>query len=191
MAKIAVIIGSTREGRQSDKLAKWVAKGLEGKAEAELVDLRDYTLPIFDETISPRYNPNRKPVPAAKKWLVKLAEFDGYVLVTPEYNRSMPGVLKNALDYIDFQTDNKPVALVAHGTTGGAQAVASLRITLPGNGVVTIPQALFFSDHLADSISDSGELKQSLAEKPYGPQAQLESQIASLLWYTDALKSAR
>ncbi|MFA5004307.1 MAG: NAD(P)H-dependent oxidoreductase [Candidatus Saccharimonadales bacterium] len=191
MTKIAVIIGSTRQGRQSDKLAKWVAAEAGKLTEVELLDLRDYPLPFFDEAISPRYNPDRKPSVAAKKWLDKVAEFDGYVLVTPEYNRSTSAVLKNALEYTDYQMDNKPVALVAHGTTGGAQAVANLRLTLPGNGVVSIPQALFFSDHLADSISDNGELKQELREKPYGPQTQLDSQIESLVWYADALKAAR
>lgn len=191
MAKIGIVVGSTREGRQSDRLAKWVAKEVNKQAEAEVLDLRDYPMPFFDEAISPRYNPERKPKAIVKKWLDKLAEFDGYVLVTPEYNRSTSAVLKNALEYVDYQMDNKPAAIVAHGTTGGAQAVANLRLSLPGNGVVSIPQALFFSDHLADSIDDNGVLKQSLHDKPYGPQSQLETQVKSLLWYTDALKAAK
>lgn len=191
MAKIGVIVGSIREGRQTDRLAKWVAKEVGTHATVEVLDLRDYSLPFFDEPISPRYNPERKPTAAVKKWLDKVAEFDGYVIVTPEYNRSIPAVLKNALEYLDYQADNKPAAIVAHGTTGGAQAVANLRLTLPGNGIVGIPQALFFSDHLAESINDEGELKQELRDKPYGPQNQIESQTESLLWYTEALKTAR
>lgn len=191
MTKIAVIVGSTREDRQTHKLAKWVATEIGKHAEVETLDLRDYPMPFFNEAISPRYNPERKAVPEVQKWLDKVAEFDGYVLVTPEYNRSTSAVLKNALDFLAYEMDNKPVALVGHGTTGGAQAVANLRMALPGVGAVSIPQALFFSDRLADqSIDEDGKLKPEIAERPYGPQSQLESQAESLLWYTEALKAA-
>jgi NAD(P)H-dependent FMN reductase len=191
MTKIAVIIGSTRQGRQTDKLAKWVAQEAGKKADVELLDLRDYPLAFLDESISPRYNPDRTPEPATKKWLDKLATFDGFVCVTPEYNRSTSAVLKNAIDVIGHEIDDKPVALVGHGSSGGAQAIANLRMALPGVGAVTVPQALFFSDHLADSISAEGELKQELRDKPYGPQVQLLTQIDSLLWYATALRKAQ
>lgn len=191
MAKIGIVVGSTRQGRQSDKLAKWVAKEVSKHAEAEVLDLRDYPMPFYDEPGSARYMPDRKPAPEVQKWLDKLAEVDGLVLVTPEYNRSTSAVLKNAIDVMGHEIDDKPVALVGHGSSGGAQAIATLRIALPGVGAVSIPQALFFSDHLAESISDDGELKKEIAERPYGPQATLEAQVASLLWYADALKAAR
>ncbi|MFZ2544469.1 MAG: NAD(P)H-dependent oxidoreductase [Candidatus Saccharimonadales bacterium] len=191
MVKIAVIVGSNRRGRQTDKLAKWAAKDLEPKADVEIVDLRDYPMPFFDEEISPRYNPDRVTDSGTKKWLDKIAEFDGFVIVTPEYNRSMSAVLKNALDVIAHEIDEKPVALIGHGSTGGAQAVASLRMALPGVGVITIPQALFFSDRLADSISEEGELKKEIRERSYGPQATLDAQMTQLLWYTEALKTAK
>lgn len=191
MTKIGVVVGATREGRQTDRLAKWVAKDISKSAAVEVLDLRDYPLEFFDEAVSPRYNPERKPTGATKKWLDKVAEFDGYVLVTPEYNRSTSAVLKNALDFLDFQMDKKPVAIVAHGSTGGAQAVANLRMALPGVGAISIPQALFFSDHLASSINDDGELSEEVKAKPYGPQTNLDSQVESLLWYTEALKAAK
>ena len=191
MSKIAVVVGSTRQGRQTHRLAAWVAKNVDGKADVEVLDLRDYPVPFLDEAISPRYNPERKPDAETKKWLDKVASFDGFVFVTPEYNRSTSAVLKNAIDVLGHEIDDKPVALVGHGTSGGAQAVANLRMAVPGVGAVTIPQALFFSDHLADSISEDGELKQELQEKPYGPQSQLDTQVATLLAYTDALKSVR
>jgi NAD(P)H-dependent FMN reductase len=178
-------------GRHTDKLAKWVAAELKGKSDVELVDLRDFPIPFFNEEISPRYNPDRKTDAETQKWLDRVSEFDGFVIVTPEYNRSTSAVLKNAIDVLAHELDDKPVALVAHGTTGGAQAVANLRMALPGAGVVTIPQALFFSDRLAESISDDGELNKELAEQPYGPKVQLEAQLDSLVWYTNALKAAR
>jgi NAD(P)H-dependent FMN reductase len=189
MTKIAVVVGATREGRQTDRLAKWVATEIKKSADVEVLDLRDYPMPFFDEAISPRYNPERKPTAEVKKWLDKVAEFDGYVLVTPEYNRSTSAVLKNALDFLAYEMDKKPVALVAHGSTGGAQAVASLRIALPGVGAVSIPQALFFSDHLASSISDDGELSEEVKAKPYGPQTNLDAQIEALLWYAEKLSA--
>jgi NAD(P)H-dependent FMN reductase len=191
MTKIAVIIGSTREGRQSHKLAAWVAANIKDKADVEVLDLRDFPLPFLDEAVSPRYNPERKTDVETQKWLDTVAPFDGYVFVTPEYNRSMSAVLKNAIDVLGHEIDDKPVALVAHGTTGGAQAVASLRMALPGVGAITLPQALFFSDHLAEAINDDGELKQEIKERPYGPQGQLEMQIDTLLKYADALKAVR
>src|SRR6185437_14150385 len=100
--KVAVIIGAVREGRKTPAQAKWVMKTLEAMDDvrAELVDLKDYPMPLFNEPVSPRYNPDRQIVPEAQKWLDKLAEFEAYVFVTPEYNHSMPGALKNAIDYV-------------------------------------------------------------------------------------------
>jgi NAD(P)H-dependent FMN reductase len=189
--KLGIIVGSTRQGRQTDKLAKWAAEEVGKLAEVEIVDLVDYPMPFLDEPISPRYNPDRTPVPEAKKWLDKIAEFDGYVFVSPEYNRTMSGVLKNAIDMLDHQMDNKPVALVAHGSTGGAQAVASLRMALPGVGAVTLPQALFFSDRVGEAIDEAGILKEELRDNPYGPQANLKVQAETLVKYADALAKMR
>ena len=189
MTKIAVIVGSTREGRQSDRLAKWVAKDIAKSADVEVLDLRDYPMDFFDEAISPRYNPERKADAKTQKWLDKVSDFDGFVLVTPEYNRSTSAVLKNALDVLDYQMEKKPVAIVAHGSTGGAQAVANLRMALPGVGAVTLPQALFFSDHLAEAINDDGELKAEVKSRPYGPQTNLDTQVESLLWFTEKLSA--
>lgn len=191
MTKIAVVIGSVREGRSSDRLAKWVAEEVKNHAEVEILDLKDYPMPFMDEAISPRYNPNRQPVPEVKKWLDKTGEFDGYIFVTPEYNRTTSGVLKNAIDFFDFQLENKPVALVGHGSSGGAQAIASLRMALPGVGAVTVPQALFFSHRVGEVVSPEGELADELSEGPYSPQAHLKGQVESLVWYAEALKAAK
>lgn len=191
MTKIAVIIGSTRDGRSTDKLANWVAKAAATKADVEVLDLRDYPLPFFNEAISPRYNPERQPEPAVKKWLDTLAAFDGYVMVTPEYNRSTSAVLKNAIDVLAYELEAKPVALVGHGSSGGAQAIASLRMALPGVGAITLPQALFFTDSVGDAIDDEGMLSAELKENPYGHQNTLETQLDSLIWIADALRNAK
>jgi NAD(P)H-dependent FMN reductase len=191
MTKIAVIVGSVREGRVTDKLARWVAEEVGKNADVETLDLRDYPLPLFNEAKSPRFSPDYSPVPEAKKWVSKLGEFDGYVIVTAEYNRAQPGVLKNAFDYVDNGVVNKPVALVAHGTTGGAQAVASLRITLPGNGLVTLPDALYFKDSVGQAIDEEGILSAELQDGPFSPQAALTGLAANIVKYADALKAVR
>lgn len=191
MTKIAVIIGSTREGRVTDRLATWVTEEVKKSAEVEVIDLREYPLPMFEEAISPRYNPERAPEPAVQNWLDKVAEFDGYVMVTPEYNRATSGVLKNAIDFLDYQLEQKPVALVGHGTTGGAQAVGNLRNALPGVGAVTIPQAIYFNHRVGDVISEDGALHEEVAANPYGPQTALASQAKQLVWFASALKAAQ
>lgn len=191
MTKIAIIIGSTREGRVTDRLATWVTEEVKKHAEVENIDLKDYPLPFFEEAISPRYNPERKAVGPVQKWLDKIAEFDGYVLVTPEYNRATSGILKNALDFLDYQMEQKPVALVGHGTTGGAQAVGNLRNALPGVGAVSIPQAIYFSHRVGEVISENGQLHEEIATNPYGPQTALSSQAEQLVWFTKALKAAK
>lgn len=188
MTKIAIIIGSTRVGRVTDRLAIWVSEEVKKHAKVETIDLKDYPLPFMEEAISPRYNSKRTPDPRVSKWLDKIGEFDGYVVVTPEYNRATSGVLKNALDFLDYQIEQKPVALVGHGTTGGAQAVGNLRNALPGVGAITIPQAIYFNHRVGDVVSQDGELHEEIATNPYGPQTALASQAEQLAWFANALK---
>jgi len=191
--KLQIIVGSTRPGRVTERVAKWVlaaAQAMQG-VQAELVDLADYSVPFLDEPISPRFNPNRTPNPQAKRWLDKLAEADAFVLVTPEYNRSYPAVLKNAIDYVDFQMEQKPVALVAHGSTGGAQAVAHLRGVLPGIQAITVPSATFLLGRVTEYMDEAGNLSEELKANPHGPAFALNQTLGSTKWYSDALAAAR
>ncbi|HEY5268528.1 MAG TPA: NADPH-dependent FMN reductase [Candidatus Saccharimonadales bacterium] len=191
--KLQIIVGSTRPQRVSHLLAPWAAneaKNLED-TEVEIIDLIDYDLPFLDEPISPQYNPDRKPNAVAKKFLDKVAEADAFVLITPEYNRSYPAVLKNALDYIDFQFKQKPVALLAHGSTGGAQAVSHLRGVLPGLQAITVPSATYFMGRVGQEIDEQGNLSEELKSNPYGPQSALKNMLADTKWYSDALAAAR
>lgn len=191
--KLQVIVGSTRQGRISHRLGSWVsqeARTIEG-VDVELVDLADYPMPLFDEAVSPQYNPERKAAPEVQKWLDKVAEADAYVLITPEYNRSTSGVLKNAIDYLDYQFAKKPVGLVAHGSTGGAQAVGHLRGIIPGALGVSVPAATYFSDRVADHVDADGNLSQELQDRPYGPLNAVRTTLAETVWYAKALKAAR
>jgi NAD(P)H-dependent FMN reductase len=191
--KLQIIVGSTRPGRVSHRVANWVA--LEAKrlpdVEVEVVDLADYPLPFLDEPISPQYNPDRKPNEVAQRWLQKTGEADAFVLVTPEYNRSYSAVLKNALDYIDYQFAKKPVALVAHGSTGGAQAISHLRGVLPGLLAVTVPKATYLVGRAGDVLTEHDDLDEEMKKNPYGPQGALKAMLVDTKWYNDALAAAR
>jgi NAD(P)H-dependent FMN reductase len=191
--KLQVIVGSVRENRVTDKAAKWVASEaskLDG-VQVELVDLINYPMPLFNEGVSPRYNPKRKPIPAVKKWLDKVSEADAYVLVTAEYNRSTTPVVKNAIDYLAYEIEKKPVLLIGHGSTGGAQAVGNLRNALPGAGAVTVPKAVYLTDRPGEIIDEDGKLNEEVANRAYGPQTLLQAALEELKWYSDALVAAR
>lgn len=190
--KLAVITGATRPGRQTPKQSQWIvntANELSGVT-AEHVDLKDYPMPFFNEAISPRYNPNRDIDPAVQKWLDKIADFDAYVFVTPEYNHTIPGELKNAFDYMTWEIKRKPAAVASHGTVGGARAAMTLKEVLSEGQAVVIPQ--FSAVHgISELISEDGVLDATAAANPYGPQAQLDNLLSELKWHSDALAAAR
>ena len=125
--KIAVIIGSTRKTRFADKPAAWLMEEVNKRDDMdfELVDLRDYDLPFFDEMASNLWMPSADPKAVA--WQNKVGEFDGYIVLTAEYNHSIPGVLKNALDQAYKEWNHKPMAAVGYGGVGAARAIEHLR----------------------------------------------------------------
>ena len=99
---IKVIAGSTREGRFSDKAAAWIADELkkQSNVSVEILDLRDYDMPFFNEVVSPSFKQEPYKNEAVARFTNKITEGDAYVIVTPEYNHSTSGVLKNALDWV-------------------------------------------------------------------------------------------
>ena len=190
--KLQVIIGTTRPGRTTPRLAQWIANEAKSIAdtEVELIDLKDYPMPFLDEPISPRFNPNRKINEAASKWLNKLAEADAYIFVTPEYNHSIPGVLKNALDYVTFELVKKPATVAAHGTVGGARATMHLKEILSESRAAIIPTQLAVAS-MSDKIDEKGVLSDEQKALPYGPQTALQNLFVDLKWYSDVLAGAR
>jgi len=128
MTKIAIIIGSTRPGRNGEAVAKWVYDISKNRkdAEFELVDIKDFDLPLLDEPMPAAMQQYSKP--HTKAWAAKIAEFDGFIFVTPEYNHSVPGALKNAIDFISKEWNNKAAGFVSYGSAGGARAVEQLRL---------------------------------------------------------------
>jgi len=128
MLKIAILMGSTRPGRNNDAVAKWVLEHAQkrGDAEYELVDIKDYNLPLFDEPYPPSYHNYTKDY--TKHWAEKIAQFDGFVIVTPEYNHAPTAALKNALDYLYAEWNDKAVGFVGYGSVGAARAIENLRL---------------------------------------------------------------
>ncbi|MEZ0075911.1 NADPH-dependent FMN reductase [Planotetraspora sp. GP83] len=128
MTKIAIILGSTRPGRNGEAVARWVYQVAAQRtdAEFELVDLLDYKLPHLDEAMPPSLGQYTQPHTLA--WANKIASFDGFVMVTPEYNHSTSGALKNAIDFLYAEWNNKAVGFVSYGSVGGTRAVEHLRL---------------------------------------------------------------
>ncbi|WP_284747904.1 NADPH-dependent FMN reductase [Amycolatopsis sp. RTGN1] len=143
--KLAVILGSTRPGRKGAAVADWVlTKAKERtRADYELIDLLDYPLPHLDEAV-----PASRGAYAGehtKAWAAKIGEYDGYVFVTPEYNHSTSGVLKNAIDYLYAEWNNKAAAFVSYGALGGTRAIEHLRAIASELQLAHVRQQLSFS----------------------------------------------
>jgi NAD(P)H-dependent FMN reductase len=143
--KIAIILGSTRPNRNGEGVAKWVLHKASTRAGAsyELIDLLDYPLPHFDEPLPPSMG--QYAGEHTKAWAAKIASYDGFVFVTPEYNHSTSGVLKNALDYLHAEWSNKAAAFVSYGSAGGARAIEHLRAVCSELSIAHVRQTLTFS----------------------------------------------
>lgn len=124
--KIAVILGSTRPGRNGKAVADWViAQAADRDASYDLIDLADHPLPLLDEAIPPSAGQYQNE--HTKKWAETIAPYDGYIFVTPEYNHSTSGVLKNAIDYLYKEWNDKAAAFVGYGGISGGRAIEHLR----------------------------------------------------------------
>jgi NAD(P)H-dependent FMN reductase len=190
--KIQVILSSTRPGRVGERVAKWVTAVAADRHDfdVELVDLADFDLPHLDEAVSPRFNPDRRPNPAAARWLAKVAEADGYVIVTPEYNHSIPAILKTAIDYLDFQFAKKPAAIVSYGTVGGARAAEHLKGILIEARAAVVPEAVALLGR-PDQLFSPGGTFMGDTSKPTNPVTTLQNVLGELAWWTATLKAGR
>src|SRR3954469_7985398 len=138
MLKIAVIVGSTRPNRKADVVAKWVYDFAVKRKDAdyEILDLRDHPLPLLDEPLPPslgKYSHEH-----TKAWSKVVDQYDGYVFVTPEYNHSISGALKNAIDFVYREWNNKAAGFVGYGSAGGVRAVEHLRLVMAEVQVATV-----------------------------------------------------
>lgn len=130
MIKIAIITGSTRPGRNNEAVANWVNDIAQKRSDAEfeLVDIEDFNLPLLDEPVPPSMNDYKHE--HTKTWSAKIATFDAFIFVTPEYNHGTSGALKNSIDYLFTEWNNKAAGFVGYGSAGGVRAVEQLRLIM-------------------------------------------------------------
>lgn len=188
--KIAIIIGSTRQSRFADKPAAWLLEQAQKRDDMtfELVDLRDFDLPMFDEMASNLWMPSSDP--RAVAWQNKVGEFDGYIFVTAEYNHSISGSLKNALDQAYKEWNRKPAAAMGYGGVGAARAIEHLRgiavelQMVPLRNAVHLGGGEFFKVSPLGANGDMSEVDGVL-------QSSLNAMLDELVWWADATKAAR
>jgi NAD(P)H-dependent FMN reductase len=145
MITLAIIIGSTRPGRVGEAVGRWVYEIARERRDAkfELVDIKDYNLPLLDEPVPPSMGKYSKE--HTKKWAAKIATFDGYVFVTPEYNHGICGALKNAIDFLFAEWNNKAAGFVGYGSAGGVRAVEQLRLVMAEVQIATVRNQVMLS----------------------------------------------
>ncbi len=184
MAKIAIIIGSTRPGRNGETVAKWVYEQAKKRSDAEfeIVDIADYNLPLLDEAVPPSAHQYSQAHTLA--WAKKIAEFDGFVFVTPEYNHSTSGALKNALDFIYAEWNNKAAGFVSYGTAGGARAVEQLRQIMAEIQIADVRAQVMFS--LFTDFVNFSEFKPDPRH-----EAEVTTMLDQLIPWANALKTVR
>jgi NAD(P)H-dependent FMN reductase len=187
LPKLAIIVGSTRATRFADKPTAWFSGHASQRtdAEFEVVDLRDFPMPFFDEVASNAYAPSQNEV--AQRWQKKLTEFDGYIFITAEYNHAPTGVLKNAMDYAYPEWNKKPAAFVGYGSVGAARAIEQLRMIAvelqmaPTRTSVNIQGADFFA--VWQQGKDLSELTHLLPS--------VNTLLDEVVWWANALNAAR
>lgn len=182
--KIAIILGSTRPGRNGEAVAKWTLEQAASRTDAtfEIVDLLDFPLPHLDEAVPPSMAMYAND--HTKNWSAKIAQYDGYIFVTPEYNHATSGVLKNAIDYLYKEWNNKAAAFVSYGAVGGTRAVENLRLITAELQIASVRQQVAFS--LATDFENYSTFTPSAGHA--APAAIMFDQLVS---WTTAMKSVR
>jgi NAD(P)H-dependent FMN reductase len=183
---IKVIVGSTRPNRFSEQPAAWIFDKARARKElsVDLLDLRDYPLPFFEEPMPPGLAKDGYTHPVVTRWRDKIREADGFIIVTPEYNHGYPAVLKNALDYVYYAWSRKPVAFVSYGGLGGGRCVEQLR----GVAIELDMAPIRFAVHMVNFwalLDQNGRIKTESFE------ASGDALLEHLTWWARALKTAR
>ncbi|GHO64239.1 FMN reductase [Ktedonobacter sp. SOSP1-52] len=184
MIQIAIILGSTRPGRNGEAVARWVHEvaARRGDAQFELVDLKDVPLPHLDEVMPASTGQYHQPHTSA--WSSKIAPFDAYIFVTPEYNHGPSGVLKNAIDYLYKEWNNKAAGFVGYGANGGTRAVEQLRLIMGGLHVADV------SAQVSLSLTSDFEHYSTFRPRPY-QEASLHVMLDQVIAWGSALKALR
>jgi NAD(P)H-dependent FMN reductase len=184
MIRIGIIIGSTRPGRICPTVAQWVHEHASRRRDAEfaLVDPADFDLPLLDEPVPPSMGQYSKP--HTRAWAEEIAGYDAFIFVTPEYNHGPSGALKNAIDFLYAEWNNKAAGFVGYGSAGGTRAVEQLRLVMAELQVATVRSQVALS--LFTDFENFRDFKPAAHhEKPLG--ALLDQVIA----WGEALKIVR
>lgn len=190
MLKVKVILGSTRPGRFSEKITPWLQSELSKRTdlEVEILDLKEHELPYFDMPMSPAYvQDGNYGSEAVNAWAKKIGEADAYIIVAPEYNHGYTAVLKNALDVVYGEWNNKAVGFVAYGSVGGGRAVEQLRQVAVELQMASVRTAVHINAPWLLTNED-GTLKDGILDT-YTDS--LNGMLDQLTWWGDALKTAR
>lgn len=187
--KIKVILASIRNNRFGDKPANWIASLAEQMPDfaVEILDLKNYQLPMFAEGTSPAQIEGSYGKPEVDQWAGKIAEADGFIFVTPEYNHGYPASLKNNLDYIYKEWNKKPMCVVAYGGVGGARAVEQLREVAIELQMVPIRNSVNIMNPWLLSEMDNS-LKAGALD---GYVKTAQNMLTQLSWWAKVLKEAR
>lgn len=184
MNKIAIVTGSTRPSRVNLGVAQWLLERANERADAhyEIVDIADFNLPLLDEPFPAAYQNYQNE--HTKRWAAKIAEFDGYIFVTGEYNHSVQPALANALSYVNAELNNKAAGLVGYGSALGARAIEHLRAILSELQVAHVQKTGLFS-LFADfeNFASFAPTEQSAAS--------VQPMFDQLTTWTDALNTVR
>jgi NAD(P)H-dependent FMN reductase len=188
--RIQVILASTRPGRFGERPAAWLMERLSTRTDlvAELVDLRDHPLPIFDQPASPARTQRDYPNEEIARWGRTLDAADGFILLTPEYNHGYPASLKNALDYVFPELNRKPVAFVGYGNVGGARAIEQLRLVAVEFEMAPLRHAIHILPELMVPARNADPFTPDLLASLDG---RLEHAASDLVWWARALAAAR
>ena len=189
MVKIAVILGSVREGRFGDKPAQWIFDELKKRkdVEATFLDLKEFDLPNFDSPVSPAWV--NEPLAPAVKWSKAIAEQDGFIVLAPEYNRSLGGAMKNAFDWIYPEWNRKAIGFVGYGSVGGARAVEHMRNIAVELQMAPVRQGVHIMwEMMAPLMQEKAPVDPA---RFAGVQQTADTMIDQVVWWASALKAAR
>ncbi len=186
---IKIIIGSIRESRFGEHATKWFYEIIskDNELDVEILDLKDFDLPIFNSKTSPAYVEGSYGNPKIDKWADKIREADGFIIVTPEYNHGYSSALKNAIDHLYKEWNHKAVAFVAYGSQGGARAVEQLRQVAVEIQMASTRNALHINSPWF-LVNENNELKEGVLDEYNNGALKI---INELKWWSEALKNAR
>ena len=184
MLKVGIILGSTRPNRNGEAVARWVVDQVQGRQDAsyELVDIKDFNLPLLDEPIPP--SQGKYSQPHTKRWAEKIGSLDAFVFVTPEYNHATSGALKNAIDFLYREWNNKAAGFVSYGSAGGARAVENLRLIMAEVQIADVRAQVMFS-----LFTDFKKFSEFAPDPRH--EAELDAMLKQVIAWGEAMRGVR